>query len=219
MRRVRESVGSPYKNKVYIGGLLGCAGDAYAPQEALSTENAILYHLPQAEALKKAGVDFLIAETLPALSEAKGIAAAMGRCGLPYIVSFVVLPSGTLLDGTTLEQATHEIDQYTQETTKSQPQCFLVNCTHPSHIAHLLTRGGIPSRVVGILGNGSRRSPFELDGAAELDSENASLWASEATKLANAFTIFGGCCGTDDSHIRATVHSLLGGQSNLNSNF
>ena len=47
-----------------------------------------------------AGVDLLVCATLPALSEAIGLAARDGCDGLPYLVGFVVRPTGQLLDGT-----------------------------------------------------------------------------------------------------------------------
>lgn len=48
-------------------------------------------------ALQAAGVDFIIAETLPAVSEAKGIATAISSSSLPYIIGFVITPAGVLL--------------------------------------------------------------------------------------------------------------------------
>ena len=55
---------------------MACKGDAYRPEEALSKEEAALFHREQAEALAQSGVDFIKAATLPAFSEAYGIASA-----------------------------------------------------------------------------------------------------------------------------------------------
>lgn len=38
------------------------------------------------------------AATFPAFSEAQGIAAAMAKTGMPYMLSFVIRRDGTLLD-------------------------------------------------------------------------------------------------------------------------
>jgi len=70
---LRKEYGS-YAKKILIVGLVGCRGDAYQPGQALSQENALAFHQFQIQALARAGVDFLIASTLPALSEAMGIA-------------------------------------------------------------------------------------------------------------------------------------------------
>ena len=66
-----------YAQKVIIFGLMSCRGDAYNPAEALTTEDAHEFHSWQAAMLAGAGVDFLLAATLPALSEATGLASAM----------------------------------------------------------------------------------------------------------------------------------------------
>ena len=58
----------------------------------------------------EAGVDLLLAATLPAISEATGLASALAATGKPYMVSFVVRREGTLLDGTPLKDAIVAID-------------------------------------------------------------------------------------------------------------
>ncbi len=63
-----------FKKQIKIGGLLGCKNDCYSPQEAISENEAEKFHTWQINELVKGGVDFIVAETLPALSEAIGIA-------------------------------------------------------------------------------------------------------------------------------------------------
>ncbi|MFX0023522.1 MAG: homocysteine S-methyltransferase family protein, partial [Candidatus Hermodarchaeota archaeon] len=82
-----------FKNKgvkILIGGLVGCKGDSYNPKEALSSEEAYKFHKTQAIELSEAGVDFLLASTLPAFSEAHGLAKAMAELNCEYIISFVI---------------------------------------------------------------------------------------------------------------------------------
>ena len=79
---------------IVICGLMSCRGDAYKPAERLSEDGAFRFHSWQAEKLAEAGVDFLLAATLPALSEAIGLAAAQAATGKPYIISFVLRPQG-----------------------------------------------------------------------------------------------------------------------------
>ena len=88
---LRKSYGE-YAQKVAVCGLLSCRGDAYNPADALATAESRQFHAWQAGMLAKAGVDFLLAATLPALSEAAGLASAMAATGVEYIVSFVVRP-------------------------------------------------------------------------------------------------------------------------------
>ena len=65
LRDVCAEYGS-YSSEVFVGGLLACANDAYRPEETLTRCQAEEYHAPQAAALAEAGVDFLLAATLPA---------------------------------------------------------------------------------------------------------------------------------------------------------
>jgi homocysteine S-methyltransferase len=60
-------------------------------------------HYWQAEKLADTGVDFLLAATLPAFSEATGLALALAATAKPYVLSFVVRPERTMLDGTPLK--------------------------------------------------------------------------------------------------------------------
>lgn len=78
-----------YAEKNFIGGLIGCKGDAYNPKEALSTEDAKIFHSYQIERLISAGVKFLIAETLPSVYEALGIAKAMAIFDKPYLIGVI----------------------------------------------------------------------------------------------------------------------------------
>ena len=55
-----RSVSGDYADKLFIGGLMGCRGDAYRPEEALFEGDAARFHAPQAWALAEAGADFLI---------------------------------------------------------------------------------------------------------------------------------------------------------------
>src|SRR5512139_2922201 len=49
LQEIRSASGI-YGAKVYIGGLMGCRGDAYRPQEALTREAAGVFHAVQAAA-------------------------------------------------------------------------------------------------------------------------------------------------------------------------
>ena len=75
---IRKSYGN-FSEKIFIGGLTGCKGDAYKPEEALSENDSYHFHKMQMQILAEAGVDFLFASTLPALTEAIGIAKAMSE--------------------------------------------------------------------------------------------------------------------------------------------
>jgi homocysteine S-methyltransferase len=194
-----------YARRVFLGGLMGCAGDAYKPEEGLSTAAATAFHAAQAAALAAAGVDFLFAATLPNVDEALGMAHSMARCGIPYVVSFVLQRDGRVLDGTPLHQAVATID----EAASPRPLFYLANCVHPrvfeTALASDVSRAhSVQERVIGLQANTSMRSPDELDGRGDLDpGEGPEALANAMLRLHRRFgtKVLGGCCGTDDHHI------------------
>jgi homocysteine S-methyltransferase len=208
LHHIRSGYGQ-YAEKIFIGGLMGCYGDAYKPYEALPAEKARYFHREQA----LAGVDFLIGSTLPAFSEALGMAQAMAETVCPYILSFIIRPDGNLLDGTPLLDAITNIDA-----TVSPPAAgYMVNCVHPAFFRNairdqdqgrdqVLTR----KRIIGLQANTSRRSPEELDGRDELDAEDPVKFGEMMASLHKDFSlkILGGCCGTDERHIESIVCSI-----------
>ena len=187
---------------VLVGGLLGPVGDGYDPAVALAHDEARARHARQAEALASAGVDLLLCATVPALSEALGLADAMGATGQPYLVGFVVRPTGRLLDGTPLDDAVAEID----EAVDPVPLAYLLNCVHPRVAdAALAASPRAAGRFVGLLANTSARDPDELDGLEELETAEPEPFAREIADVGarRGLCLLGGCCGTGDDHIAA----------------
>ena len=212
LQSIRDTFGD-YGSKIYIGGLMGCRGDAYKPQEALSRAAARAFHLTQARALAGAGADYLMASTLPEVHEALGMAEALASTGCPYLVSFIVRPSGCLLDGTPLDEALFRLDAEILP----RPLGYLVNCIHSSALeAALCTPPGRRAletgRFLGLQANTSTKSPEELDGSEELDGEAPERFASGMCDLRNRFglRVLGGCCGTDAGHLAALGQGLAG---------
>lgn len=201
-----------YAQKVVICGLMSCRGDAYNQAEALTAENAQEFHTWQATMLAEAGVDFLLAATLPALSEATGLALAMATTGMPYIVSFIVRPEGTLLDGTALKEALAAID----DAVSPKPLAYMVNCTHASIFRSALlhevnSSQFVRERVVGLLANTAALEPEELDSSDTLVEEAPEIFGQSVADLQRelGMKILGGCCGTDDRHIRHLATLLV----------
>ena len=202
---------------IFIGGLLACRGDAYRPDEALSKDEAAAFHAPQAQALAETDIDFLMASTLPAFSEAHGLAAAMAETGRPYALSFVLRPGGTLLDGTPLRRAIETID----EAVDRPPMGYFVNCVHPTVLQAALMASGfdqsaLPERLIGFQANTSARSPEELVSLTDLETEDPALFAASMTSLHQrlGIPVLGGCCGTDARHIEALARAHLKSRAN-----
>lgn len=203
-----------YADQVVICGLMSCRGNAYRPGDAMDVGGAARFHSWQAGKLAAAGVDFLLAATLPAVGEAAGLAFALAATGKPYVISFVVRADGTLLDGTPLKDAVAMID----DTVTPPPWAYLINCTHASFAKSALTHqtnssATVRRRVIGLLANTAALSPEELDDSTCLVEEDPELFGSAVATLHRdlGLKILGGCCGTDDRHIRSLAACLAAG--------
>lgn len=200
-----------YAQQVAICGLMSCRGDAYRPAEAMTTQAAAGFHAWQADALAAAGVDLLLAATLPALSEALGLARAQAATGLPYLISFVARPEGTLLDGTPLNVAIASIDS----AITPRPLAYLINCTHASIFRSAMRHESnssplVRERVIGLLANTAALSPEELDDRHQLVEEVPETFGSSMSALHQelGMKVLGGCCGTDQRHIECLARGL-----------
>jgi S-methylmethionine-dependent homocysteine/selenocysteine methylase len=207
---IRKSYGS-FSEKIFIGGLTGCKGDAYKPEEALSDNVAYHFHKEQMQILADAGVDFLLASTLPALTEAIGIANAMSETKKDYVISFVIRDNGKLLDGTLLTDAIKIID----DSVATPPLFYLTNCIHPDVLYKSFINlkdddDILKKRLFGIQANASSKSPEELDTLENLDADSPANWARGMVDLNKKFNlkILGGCCGTDARFISSIVKLL-----------
>jgi len=207
MLDLRESYGS-YASLIKIGGVVGCKNDCYKPEEGLTKSESESFHSWQINHLAKSGVDYLLATTLPNVIEAIGIAKAMQETGVPYIISFVIDRNGLVLDGVGLWDAISQIDLETSH----QPLCYMVNCSYPTFLHAEEQPTVLFTRLMGYQANSSSLSHSELDGSAELQIEDVSEWAEEMLKLNREYgvKILGGCCGTDDTHLRSLIESSSG---------
>jgi homocysteine S-methyltransferase len=215
MKQLRDSFG-PNAAPILIAGVTGPFGDGYLPDEAPDTETAVALHSPQIDALAEAGVDFFKAQTLPSFAEARGIARALETTGLPYVLSFVIRRDGCVLDGTPLDQAIDTIDAETHR----PPASYAINCVHTSVFsaayAAIHDRNATAAeRILGIDANTSAKTPEELDGLVEIDTEAPDDFGRNVAALHERFGIayLGGCCGSSTEHIRALAqqHSIPDG--------
>jgi Homocysteine/selenocysteine methylase (S-methylmethionine-dependent) len=197
--------------EIYIGGLLGCKGDAYTGEGALSTEEAKLYHGWQVNLFKEADVDFLMAGIMPTLPEAAGMSMAMSEMRIPYIISFTIQANGRLIDGHTIDYAINFIDN----NVAYRPVCYMTNCVHPHIVCKALAHNfnqtdTVRRRFIGIQANTSSLSYSELDSSKDLKTSLPADLANDMRKLVleYQFRIFGGCCGTDNRHMEEIAKSL-----------
>jgi len=202
---IRNKYGE-FAKKVLIGGPMACKGDAYNPKEALSSEEAYKFHKYQVKELSEAGVDFLLGSTLPASSEALGLAKAMAESNIDYVISFVIYPTGKLLDGISLNEAISVIDS----SVSPKPIYYMLNCVHPTHCWNAINNEInntelVRTRLMALQANGSTKSLEELESLEKTNSESPNIWGEKMIDLYlnSNIKILGGCCGTNHHHIRS----------------
>lgn len=208
---VAKTLSAEFGIPVFSGALMGCRGDAYTGAGALDADTAYDFHAWAAQRFARAGAEFLYAGIMPALPEARGMARAMADTGLPYLISFTVRRDGCLADGTPIADAIADIDA----AVPNLPLCYMTNCVHPEIVLSALSAAccdcdAVRTRFLGIQCNTSPLSYEELDGAADLhtSSPEALADAVSALRQKHGLKLFGGCCGTDASHLRAMAACL-----------
>lgn len=205
MAGAEETASTP----VVICGTLGPRGDAYAPEELMSAEEAERYHAPQIEVFAAAGAEMIAVYTLAYAEEGIGIARAAATTGVPAVISFTLETDGRLPSGESLEEAIERVDGESA----GSPAYFMINCAHPSHFASALAAPGEwKRRIGGVRANASRRSHQELDEATELDSGDPGELAGEYVDLKEVLPelrVLGGCCGTDTRHVAGICERWL----------
>ncbi len=207
---IRKSYGD-YASKIVICGLMSCRGDAYNQAEALTSNEAYAFHTWQANRLAESGVDFLLAATLPAFSEAAGLAKALAATGKPYIISFLTRSEGTMLDGTPLKEVIARIDT----DVNPKPIAYMSNCTHVSFFKAAMihetnSSADVRKRIAGLLANTAALKPEELDDSEELVEEDPQTFGKSVAGLHAelGMKLLGGCCGTDQRHIASLAKRL-----------
>jgi S-methylmethionine-dependent homocysteine/selenocysteine methylase len=210
---------------VTVSGCIGPRDDGFVPATVMDEQAAQDYHRPQVEALHAAGADRVTAVTVAYPAEAVGIVRAAQAAGIESVISFTVETDGRLPDGSTLAHAIRVVD----DATDRAPAFFMVNCAHPTHVALALdlptSDSSVPddavsehpddrtwlSRVQGVRANASTRSHAELDAAEDLDEGDPATFGREMARLharVPSLRVLGGCCGTDQRHIRAVAREV-----------
>ena len=191
---------------VFVAGLLAPKNDCYDPDVALSADEAELFHANQAEELGGKALDCLLAQTIPSVSEAEGMARAMLATGLPSVVSFCIDRQGRVLDGTPLGDAIDLLDDRLEGGLLG----YKVNCSHPSFVKPELMNARALSRLIGINANASSKDHSELELMAGTAEDSLEDWVDAMVRLNRDYgvKVLGGCCGTDDRYLRAVCEKV-----------
>jgi homocysteine S-methyltransferase len=200
IRDREEEPGRP----IVLSAPIGPEGDAYDPENHLTSNEAEAFHSWQAGVLADTAVDGVVGLTITYVEEAIGIVRAAKAVGLPAVVSFTVETDGRLPSGQPLEEAIEQVDTETDGVTAY----FMINCAHPTHFLPVLDGPGPWHRIRGIRANASTMSHAELDNSEVLDdgdpAELADGYLAIGERLPH-LAVLGGCCGTDHRHVAQII--------------
>ena len=193
------------------GGMMGCVGNAFSAEGCVSQAEAYDLHRWAAEHYRLAGADFLYAALIPTLDEALGIGRAMAETGLPYLLSFTIQSDGRLIGGTSIAEAIEAVDR----DVSPPPLLYMSNCVHPTIVHEALSQpfnrtAAVRARFRGLQANTSALPYSVLDASPVLYSSPPDELAQGMLALRRdfGFTLFGGCCGTDNTHLEAIAATL-----------
>lgn len=205
-REVASEVGL-VGDDVVISGCVGPKDDAYEGGDVLSAEAAEAYHYAQIETFRKADADVVTALSLASSQEAIGIVRAGRAVGVPVAISFAVEKDHRLRSGETLHHAIEAVDRATERAVAY----YLINCAHPLDFGPALAHEPWVERVHGVRANASVHDHAALSRLDHLDEGDADELAGQYADLKARFphmNVFGGCCGTDDHHVRKIGEAL-----------
>lgn len=207
---IRE-VANEYRSdipQVLIQGLIGPRGDAYAKNLSITENEAEDYHSVQLTTLKAANVDMALAITFNNIPESIGVARAAKKIGVPLAISLTLDSSSKLNSGPSLADAITTID----DNTDRGPEFYLINCSHPLEYEPALESGDWIKRIRGVRPNASPLDKIALCQIGHLEDGNPVELGGQCGDLAKRYPhmdIWGGCCGTWDTHLDRIAENIL----------
>lgn len=208
-----REVSLPFRERipaVFLSGIIGPRGDAYALNRSITTDEAESYHRHQLGTLARAGVDLVTALTFNSVPEAVGVARAAAQVGLPLAISFT-LDSRTsrLLSGATLREAIEATDR---ECGEAKPDFYGVNCSHPLEFVPALEPGNWVERIRMLRPNASAMAKISLCKIGHLEEGDPQELGRLMGELARRYPhidIWGGCCGTWEKHLGQIARQVI----------
>lgn len=191
------------EGKVAIAGVISPIEHCYRPDLSPPYDKALKEHQLMAEVFAEEKVDFLLAESMNTIHEARAALAAGRAAKLPVWVSFVLGPEGELLSREKLAEAVAEME-------KGGAEAVMVSNAPPADITKAVGRmKGFAKVPFGGFAHIGRFSPpswkFDFHPQfTETESCSPAQYQAEARRWKEAGArIVGGCCGTTPAHTRA----------------
>ncbi len=174
----------------FVAADIGPTGHMLAPFGDLEEEDAFALFAEQARAAEKAGVDFILIETIPDVAEAEiAIRAAKEHSDLPVFASMTFEENGFTLMG-------NDIPTCTQRMQEAGADVVGINCSHGpetlrSQIATMIEAASKP-----VLVQPNAGMPELVDGQVVYRMDPAAFANAVSDMIECGATVFGSCCGS-----------------------
>lgn len=211
-----RDVAKPYENQIpeiLFVGIVGPRGDAYSLNKTITAEESEDYHSVQLETLKEAKVDYVWAATFNNVPEAVGVSRAASQAGLPICISFTLDSAHRLNSGPSLKEAIELVDS---EAGEQKPSCFGINCSHPLEFEPALEPGAWIERIHNIRPNAAMMEKISLCRLGHLEDGDPIELGEQMGDLAKRYPhidMWGGCCGTWDTHLKEIAKNVAPDQN------
>ena len=180
-----------------MAGSLSPLEDCYRPDLAPEESILLAEQGEQANALARAGVDLILAETHNSVRELSAAIRAAAETGLPVVASLVTDGKGRLLSGEGLDEAARAI-------ARLAPDVIGINCVPAARLSGdlALVAQALPGWPLGASGNLGPPSDAEQTRFAE-DVEPVAFAALARGWVSLGARLIGSCCGTTSAHTAA----------------
>ena len=191
-----------------VGGQVLVAGDVsttgrMAPLGPVTYDELVECYMEAITALKRAGVDYIAAETLMTVEEATAILdAANAVTDLPVVMSMTIEADGWLLFGGNIFDACEQLEAM-------GAAAVGINCAvGPDQLTSIIRT--LRERVtVPIIAKPNAGMPEINDQGVAVYSMGPEVFGQHMVALRDAgASLLGGCCGTSPDYIRAMCQSL-----------
>lgn len=190
--------------KALVAGDLAPTGLFPYPLGTTRFDELVEIYGEQVDGLEKAGVDLYVIETMMTLADARAaLTAVRERTDKPVLVSFTANEQGTTLTGGDAEAALVVMQSM-------GASAFGLNCSvGPEDLIPVLRRlrryAGIP-----LMAKPNAGTPERVNGEYVYNCEPSRFEACIPAYAEAGVCLFGGCCGTDASYIRAIRDAVSG---------
>lgn len=190
------------EDKALVAGDMSPVGKFLSPMGDMTFEQLVAVYTRQASALEKAGVDIFAIETVMTMAEARAAVLAVKSVSRkPVFVTFTCDGNGRTLMGTDVTAALAVMQGMGVD-------AFGLNCSAGPREMLVQLRRLRPLAEVPLIAKPNAGMPRMENGQTVYQCPPEEFVAFVRDMAAAGVCIFGGCCGTEESHVAALAETL-----------